>query len=82
MRFRSEKIIGPLPVNNSMLMTWIVALVLIVVVRLVVRKPQLVPTRGQAVVESVLEGIKDIVDPIIGARAIKATFPLLIALFV
>ncbi len=74
--------IGPLPVNNSMLMTWIVALVLIVVVRLVVRKPQLIPTRGQAVIESVLEGIRDVVDPIIGHRAIKATFPLLIALFV
>jgi F-type H+-transporting ATPase subunit a len=74
--------LGPLPVTNSMLMTWVVALVLIVAVRVLVGKPKLVPSHGQAVIESLLTGIKDIVDPIVGPRAIKATFPLLIALFV
>jgi F-type H+-transporting ATPase subunit a len=74
--------VGPLPVTNSMLMTWVVAVGLIVLVRLMVRKPQLIPSRGQAVIESMLEGIKDIVGPIIGTRAIAATFPLLIGLFV
>jgi len=74
--------VGPLPVTNSMLMTWIVAVGLIILVRLMVRKPQLIPTRGQAMIESMLEGIKDIVGPIIGTRAIAATFPLLIGLFV
>jgi F-type H+-transporting ATPase subunit a len=74
--------IGPLPVTNSMLMTWIVALGLIVLVRLMVGKPQLVPTHGQAMVEGMLEWLKDIVGPIIGNRAIMATFPLLIGLFV
>jgi F-type H+-transporting ATPase subunit a len=74
--------VGPLPVTNSMLMTWVVAIGLIVLVRLMVGKPQLVPSRGQAMVETLLEGIKDIVGPIIGKRAIAATFPLLIGLFV
>jgi F-type H+-transporting ATPase subunit a len=74
--------LGPLPVTNSMLMTWIVALGLIILVRLMVGKPQLVPTKGQAMVEGVLEWLKDIVGPIIGNRAIAATFPLLIGLFV
>src|ERR1700722_19997046 len=74
--------VGPLPVTNSMLMTWVVALGLIVLVRLMVGKPQLVPTRGQAMVEAMLEYIKDIVGPIIGKRAIAACFPLLIGLFV
>jgi F-type H+-transporting ATPase subunit a len=74
--------IGPLPVTNSMLMTWIVAIGLIVLVRLMVGKPRLIPSHGQAVVEGVLEWLKDIVDPIIGTRAIAATFPLLIGLFV
>src|SRR5471032_154513 len=74
--------VGPLPVTNSMLMTWIVALGLIVLVRLAVGKPQLVPTRGQAIVENLLEYIRDIVGLIIGKRAIAAAFPLLIGLFV
>jgi F-type H+-transporting ATPase subunit a len=74
--------IGPLPITNSMLMTWIVAVGLIILVRLMVGKPRLVPNHGQAMVEGVLEWLKDIVGPIIGSRAIAATFPLLTGLFV
>ncbi len=73
--------LGPLPVSNSMVMTWLVAIALVVVIRLVVGRPKLVPSRGQAMIENLILGIKDIVDPIVGAKAIKATFPLLIALF-
>ncbi len=73
--------IGPLPVSNSIVMTWIVAIALVVAIRLVVGTPKLVPSRGQAIIESLVTGIKDIVDPIVGSKAIKATFPLLIALF-
>jgi len=73
--------IGPLRVSNSMVMTWLVAIVLVVVIRLVVGRPKLVPSRAQAMIENLVLGIKDIVDPIVGSKAIKATFPLLIALF-
>ncbi len=73
--------VGPLPVSNSIVMTWIVAIVLIIAIRIVVGSPKLVPSHGQAIVESLVTGIKDIVDPIVGSKAIKATFPLLIALF-
>jgi len=73
--------IGPLPVSNSMVMTWLVAIALIIVIRIVVGRPKLVPSRGQAMIENLIIGIKDIVDPIVGPAAIKATFPLLIALF-
>lgn len=74
--------LGPLPVTNSMVMTWLVAIGLIVLVRLAVRTPKLVPSRGQAVVENVIEGIRDIVEPIVGPKAGKAAFPLLITLFI
>ncbi|HEX3730947.1 MAG TPA: F0F1 ATP synthase subunit A [Opitutaceae bacterium] len=73
--------VGPLPVTNSMVMTWIVALALVIVIRAVAGRPKLVPTRGQALVEDLIGGIKDIVDPIVGGTAIKAAFPLLMALF-
>ena len=64
-----------------MVMTWLVAIGLVVVIRLAVGRPKLVPSRGQAMIESLITGIKDIVDPIVGPSAMKATFPLLIALF-
>jgi F-type H+-transporting ATPase subunit a len=73
--------LGPLPITNSMVMTWLVAIALVVGIRLLVGKPKLVPGHGQAAVESLLGGILEIVDPIVGSRAIKAVFPLLIALF-
>ena len=74
--------VGPLPVTNSMVTSWLVALVLIVAIRLAIKKPKLIPSRGQAVVESVVTGILDLVSPIVGKKAVKAAFPLLIALFV
>ncbi|HVW20953.1 MAG TPA: F0F1 ATP synthase subunit A [Opitutaceae bacterium] len=73
--------IGPLPITNSMVMTWIVALGLVIVIRIVAGRPKLVPTRGQALVEDMIGGIKDIVAPVIGKTAINAAFPLLMALF-
>jgi F-type H+-transporting ATPase subunit a len=74
--------VGPLPITNSMVMTWLVAIALIIVIRIAVGKPRLIPSRGQAAIEGLIEGIRDIVDPIVGKKAIKAAFPLLIALFV
>src|SRR6476660_3272979 len=73
--------VGPLPVTNSMVTSWIVAAVLIIVIRLAIRKPKLVPTRSQAVVENLVEGILDLTSPIVGARVAKHTFPLLVGLF-
>lgn len=73
--------LGPLPVTNSMVTSWLVAAILIVIVRLVVGRPQLVPSRGQAVVESLLSGIRDLTAPIVGNKVALHTFPLLIALF-
>ena len=73
--------LGPLPVTNSMVTSWVVAAVLIFIIRLVVKTPQLVPTRGQAMVESLVDGILNLTAPIVGKKVAKHTFPLLVALF-
>lgn len=74
--------LGPLPITNSMVMTWGIAAALVIVIRLAVRKPTLVPSRGQAVVESLVQGVFDIVSPIVGSRVSRQTFPLLVGLFI
>jgi F-type H+-transporting ATPase subunit a len=72
-----------LPVTNSILTTWAIALIMIVVVRLAIgAKPTLVPSKGQAMVEEALVGIKDLVEPIVGKKASPAALPLLICLFI
>ena len=73
--------VGPLPVTNSMVTSWVVAAVLIIAIRLAIKKPQLIPSRGQAMVESLVEGILDLTSPIVGKKVAKHTFPLLVALF-
>lgn len=75
--------LGGFPVTNAMVTTWVMALGLIIVIRLAVGgKPQLVPTRSQAIVESVVEGVRSTMEPIVGKRMIGPTFPLLLCLFV
>jgi F-type H+-transporting ATPase subunit a len=73
--------VGPLPVTNSMVTSWFVALVLIVAIRLAIKRPQLIPSRGQAIVENLVEGIYDLIAPIVGPKVARAAFPLLIGLF-
>jgi F-type H+-transporting ATPase subunit a len=72
---------GPLPVTNSMITSWVVALLLIIGVRLAIKRPQLIPTRGQAMVESLVQGIYDLISPIVGSKVAKPAFPLLVGLF-
>ncbi len=73
--------VGPLPVTNSMVASWSIALFIVVVIRLATRRPQLVPTAGQAIVESLVQGVLDLVTPIVGPKVARPAFPLLVALF-
>ena len=70
-----------LPVTNSIVTSWIFSLVIILVFRLIARKPKLIPTRGQVVVEGLIDAVRGIVEPIVGKRMIKHTFPLLLGYF-
>ncbi len=70
-----------LPITNSMVMSWVISLIIIIAVRAMVGKPKLIPSAGQAIIENLLMGIRDIMEPIVGKPLIGKVFPLLIALF-
>ncbi len=72
---------GPIPVTNSMVMAWVISAVVIVGIRLMVGRPQLIPGRGQAIIEAAINGVAEIVEPIVGKRMFRPTFPLLVGLF-
>ena len=74
--------VGPLPVTNSMVTSWVVAIVLIALIRFAVKKPTLVPSKGQAMVESIVQGILDLISPIVGSKVARPAFPLLVCLFI
>lgn len=73
---------GGWAITNSMATGWTISALLIGVILYVVRQPKLVPTTGQAVFESVLEGLRDLFEPIVGKKAFPAAFPLLVTLFI
>src|SRR4051812_42870441 len=68
------------PITNSMVTSWIVAAILIIAIRLAIKRPQLIPSRGQAIVENLVEGIYDLIAPIVGAKVARPAFPLLVGL--
>ena len=74
--------IGPLPVTNSMVVAWVVALGLIAVVQLGTRKVQLLPGGLQNFLEFVVESLHDLLEGIIGPHFVKRTFPFMATVFI
>ena len=70
-----------LPLTNSMVMSWVISLAIILAIRAMVGRPQLIPSAGQAVIENLLGGIRDIMEPIVGKQLIGKAFPMLIGFF-
>lgn len=66
--------LGPLKVSNSMVVTWIVALVIILFARVATRRMELVPEGKQNFVEWMVESLHDFLESIIGPDLVKKTF--------
>jgi F-type H+-transporting ATPase subunit a len=66
--------IGPLPVSNSMLVTWVVALGLIICAQLATRRMQMVPSGFQNFFEWMVESLYGFLDGVIGSDLAKKTF--------
>src|SRR5262245_39560969 len=66
--------IGPLPVTNSMMVTWAVALGLIIFAQVATRKIQVVPTGLQNFWEWLVESLHDFLEGVIGSELVKKTF--------
>jgi F-type H+-transporting ATPase subunit a len=69
-------------ITNAMVTGWAVSLFIIALIMYLVRRPAILPTRGQALFEALLETLRDVLEPIVGQRAFPAAFPVLICLFI
>ena len=66
--------IGPFPVTNSMLVTWIVAIGIILFARYATRQMKEVPDGAQNFWELLVEGLHDFLEEIVGPELIKKSF--------
>jgi F-type H+-transporting ATPase subunit a len=78
----AEKIgsFGSFPITNSLLSTWVVMAILIVISWLATRNLRMIPSGLQNVMEMVVGGFYDFYKTIVGER-IKSFYPLLLSLF-
>ena len=79
----AEKIgyIFGIPVTNSILMTWLTMLVLIIFSILATRKISIVPGFIQSIAEIVLDGLYNLYKSVVGEHHVKTFFPLLATIF-
>jgi F-type H+-transporting ATPase subunit a len=74
--------IGGLPVTNSMIVTWVVALGLIIFAQVATRKMEAVPSGAQNFIEWMVESLHDFLDGIIGHELVKKTFWFFATIFI
>jgi len=74
--------IGPLPVTNSMVCTWIVAALIFVIVRVTTWKAKEIPTSGQNMMEMIVEGWESLMGNVLDARVTRWVFPFATTFFI
>ena len=74
--------IGPLPVTNSMVCTWIVAALIILIVRVTTWKMKEVPGTGQNVMEALIEGWEGLMGNVLEPKVVKWVFPFAMSFFI
>lgn len=74
--------LGPLPVSNSMLVTWIVALGIILFARVATRRIQEVPDGAQNFWEWLVESLYDFLGSVLGPDLVKRTFWFFATIFI
>jgi F-type H+-transporting ATPase subunit a len=70
------------PVTNSMFVTWIVAIILILFVRIGTRQMKDVPDGAQNFWEFLVEGLYNFIDSIVGSDLAKKTFWFFLSIFI
>lgn len=73
---------GGWAITNSMITGWAVSALLLTLILWLIGKPSVLPSKGQAVVESLIEGLRGLFEPIVGKAAFPMAFPLLVTFFV
>lgn len=80
----SEEIfkLGVFPVTNSMVTSWVISIALVIIVKLLVGRTSLIPSKGQLIVESAITSLRTILEPIVGKKVFYPSFWLLSGLFI
>ena len=73
--------LGPLPVTNTILTSWITILLLLIITFTVTRKPRLIPSRIQSLLEFALEWVYNLCKDVAGEKNGRKFFPIITTIF-
>lgn len=71
-----------LPVTNSMVCTWIVAALIVLIVRLTTWKMKEIPSGGQNLMEALIEGWEGLMGNVLEPKVVKWVFPFAMSFFI
>ena len=74
--------IGPIPISSSLVVTWVVALVIIIFSRIATRNMKDVPSGAQNFWEWLVEGLRNFLEGIIGRDLAQRTFWFFATIFI
>jgi len=75
-------VIGDFPITNSMLVTWVVALGVIIFAQVATRNMKLVPEGAQNFWEWMVESLYNFLEGILGPKLVKETFWFFVTIFI
>jgi F-type H+-transporting ATPase subunit a len=73
--------VGPLPVTNAMIYTWIIAALIFVVVKAGTRKLTVIPSGLQNVIEATVEGLENVMSGLLEPKVVRWVYPLIATYF-
>ncbi len=73
--------IGPLPVTNSMVYTWVIAILILVAVRAGTRNLKEVPSGMQNLIEAAVDGLENLTSGLLEPKVARWAFPLVATFF-
>ena len=68
-------------ITNAMATGWTISALLVALVLWLIGRPSVVPSKGQAVFEALIDNLREIFEPIVGKAAFPTAFPILITFF-
>jgi F-type H+-transporting ATPase subunit a len=74
--------IGPIPITNAMVYTWIIMAFLFIVIRLGTRNLKVIPTGLQSFIEMVVEGLENMTKGLLEPKVVRWCFPLVATFFI
>ena len=73
--------LGPLPVTNAMIYTWVIAAIIFIIIKAGTSKLTMVPSGLQNVIEATIEGLENVMGGLLEPKVVRWVYPFIATFF-